>query len=140
MIMAKSLSTTKKKLFTADFEVHASVKMLYPYIQTAGGLSEWFADNVNINPEKIFTFIWDNEAHKAVMSAHRTNHFCKFEFLPESPDDKKDPSWFELRLEINELTQTTFIKVFDYSDFDDMEELHDLWEGLIDKLRKVVGG
>jgi hypothetical protein len=138
--VAKSLSTTKKRLFTGDFEVHASVKMLYPYIQTAGGLSEWFADNVNINPEKIFTFIWDNEAHKAVMSAHRTNHFCKFEFLPESPEDKKDPSWFELRIEINELTQSTFIKVLDYSDFEDMEELHDLWEGLIEKLRKVVGG
>ena len=88
----------------------------------------------------VFTVICDNEAHKAVMSAHRTNHYCKFEFLPESPEDKKDPSWFELRLEINELTQTTFIKVFDYSDFDDMDELYDLWEGLIDKLRKVVGG
>ena len=138
--MAKALSTTKKKLFTADFEVHASVKMLYPYIQTAGGLSEWFADNVNINPEKVFTFLYDNEAHKAVMSAHRTNHFCKFEFIPESPEDKKDPSYFELRLEINELTQTTFIRVFDYSDFDDMDELHDLWGSLIDKLRKVVGG
>ena len=137
--MAKAL-TTKKKLFTADFEVHASVKMLYPYIQTAGGLSEWFADNVNINPEKIFTFMWDNEAHKAVMSAHRTNHFCKFEYLPETDEDKKDPSYFELRLEINELTQTTFIRVFDYSDFDDMDELHDLWESLIDRLRKVVGG
>jgi len=138
--MAKALATSKKRLFTADFEMHASVKMLYPYVQTAGGLSEWFADNVTINPEKIFTFTWDNEKHKAVMSAHRTNHFCKFEFLPEAPEDKKDPSWFELRLEINELTQTTFIKVFDYSDFDDMDELHDLWESLIDKLRKVVGG
>jgi hypothetical protein len=138
--MAKALSTTKKKLFTADFEVHASVKMLYPYIQTAGGLSEWFAENVNINPEKIFTFMWDNEVHKAVMSSHRTNHFCKFEYLPETEEDKKDPSYFELRLEINELTQTTFIRVFDYSDFDDMDELHDLWESLIDRLRKVVGG
>jgi uncharacterized protein YndB with AHSA1/START domain len=138
--MAKSISTTKKKLFTADFEVHASVKMLYPYIQTAGGLAEWFADDVTINPEKVFTLTWDNEAHKAVMSAHRTNHFCKFEFVPESPEDKKDPSWFELRLETNELTQTTFIKVFDYSDFDDLGELEELWEGLIDRLRKVVGG
>src|SRR5688572_28878211 len=138
--MAKALSTTKKRLFTADFEVHASVKMLYPYIQTAGGLSEWFAENVNISPEKVFTFVCDNEAHKAMMRAHRTNHICKFEFLPESDEDKKDPSYFELRLEINELTQTSFIKVFDYSDFDDMDELHDLWESLIEKLREVVGG
>lgn len=130
----------KKRLFTADYEIHASVKMLYPYIQTASGLAEWFADDVTISPEKVFTFVWDNEDHKAIMSAHRTNHFTRFEFLPESDDDKADPAYFELRIEVNELTQTTFIKVSDYSDFDDLEELHDLWDGLIDSLRKVVGG
>lgn len=129
-----------KSLFTTDFEIHASIKMLYPYIQTASGLSEWFAENVNISPEKVFTFVWDNEEHKAIMAAHRTNHFARFEYLPESKADEKDPSYFELRLEVNELTQTTFLKVSDYSDFDDMEELQDLWEGLVENLRKVVGG
>src|ERR1041384_7210860 len=108
-----------KKLFTSDFEVHASVKMLYPYIQTAGGLSEWFADNVNINPEKIYTFVWDHDTRRAKMIGSRLNYSSKFEFLPESDEDRADPSWFELRIETNELTQTTFIKVLDYSDFDD---------------------
>ena len=131
---------TKKKLFTADFEIHASVKMLYPYIQSASGLAEWFADNVSISPEKVFTFVWDNETHKAMMSSHRMNHFCKFEFLPETKEDEKDPSYFELRIEVNEMTQSTLIKVSDYSDFDDMEELQDLWESLIENLKTVVGG
>jgi hypothetical protein len=134
------MATTNKSLFTKDFEVHASIKMLYPYIQTASGLSEWFADNVNISPEKVFTFVWDHEEHKAVMTAHRANHFVRFEYLPETKEDEKDPSYFELRLEVNELTQTTFIKVIDYSDFDDLKELDDLWEGLIENLRNVVGG
>lgn len=129
-----------KKLFNADFEIHASIKMLYPYIQTASGLSEWFADDVKISPEKVFTFVWDNEEHKAIMSSHRTNHFARFEYLPETKGDEKDPSYFELRLEINELTQTTFLKVIDYSDIDDLDELQDLWEGLIENLKKVVGG
>lgn len=129
-----------KKLFTRDFEVHASIKMLYPYIQTASGLAEWFADDVRISPEKVFTFIWDHEERKATMSAHRINHFVKFQYLPESPGDQNDPSYFELRLELNELTQTTFLRVVDYSDFDDQEELADLWEGLLENLRKVVGG
>jgi hypothetical protein len=137
--MAMAAANTKN-LFTTDYEIHASIKMLYPYIQTASGLSEWFADNVTISPEKVFTFVWDNEQHKAIMAAHRTNHFARFEYLPESKTDEKDPSYFELRLEVNELTQTTFLKVNDYSDFDDMEELQDLWDGLVEKLRKVVGG
>ena len=98
------------------------------------------AFSVAINPEKIYIFEWDNEQHKAVVASHRTNHFTKFEYLPESDSDKKDPSYFELRIELNELTQTTFLKVTDYSDFDDLDELHDLWDSLIDQLRKVVGG
>ena len=130
----------KKQLFTADYELHSSVKMLYPYIQTASGLSEWFADDVRISPEKVFTFVWDNEEHKAVITSHRTNHFVRFGYLPESDEDKKDPSYVELNLEVNELTQMTFLKVYDYSDFDDMEELQDLWDGLVENLKKVVGG
>jgi hypothetical protein len=131
---------SNKKLFTADYEFHASVKMLYPYIQSAGGLGDWFADNVRISPEKVFTFEWDNERHKAIMASHRVNHYSKFEFLPEAEEDKNDPSYFELRLESNELTQSTFLKVSDYSDFDDLEELQDLWDGLVENLKKVVGG
>jgi len=132
---------TKKKLFTADYEIHASIKMLYPYIQTASGLAEWFADDVTINNEdKSFTFYWDNEEHKAMQVAHRTNHFVRFEFLPENKEDEHDPSYFELRLEFNDLTQSVYIRIVDYSDFDDQKELHDLWDGLIESLRKTVGG
>ncbi len=131
----------KKKLFTSDYEIHASVKMLYPYIQTASGLSEWFADDVNINNQKkTFIFLWDNEEHAAHLAAHRTNHFAKFEFLPENEDDEKDPSYFELRLEFNELTQSVFLKVTDYSSFEDQGELQDLWDSLVDALRNTVGG
>src|SRR5690606_11126571 len=102
---------TRKQVFTADYEIHASVKMLYPYIQTASGLSEWFADDVRINNEsKIYTFYWDNEGHPARQVAHRTNHFVRFEFLPENEEDERDPSYFELQLESNELTQSVFLK------------------------------
>jgi hypothetical protein len=131
----------KKQLFTADYEVHASVKMLYPYIQTASGLSEWFADDVRINNmDKTFTFCWDNEEHKAKQVAHRTNHFARFEFLPEDTDDEKDPAYFELRLEANEMTQSVYLKVVDYTDVEDLNEIQDLWDGLVENLRKTVGG
>jgi uncharacterized protein YndB with AHSA1/START domain len=132
---------SKKKLFSADFEFHASVKMLYPYLQTASGLSEWFCDDVKINNEdKSLTFFWDSEEHRAVQASHRVNHFVKFEFLPESDEDISDPSYLELRLETNELTQSIFLHVADYSNFDDQKELHDLWAGLVAQLKTIVGG
>ncbi|MCS6974151.1 MAG: START-like domain-containing protein [Cyclobacteriaceae bacterium] len=131
----------KKKLFTRDYEIHASIKMLYPYIYTPSGLAEWFADDVTVdNLDKTFIFHWDNETHKARLTAHRTNHFARFEFLPEKEEDHSDPSYFELRLEFNEFTQAVYLRVFDYSDFDDLEELGDLWDGLVENLKKTVGG
>ena len=127
--------------FNAEFEINASPKMIYPFLSTPVGLKEWFADDVNINNQnKSFIFLWDNEEHVARLVAHRTNHFVRFEFLPEVEEDEKNPSYFELRLEFNEMTQSLFLKVFDYSDFDDQKELHDLWNGLVELLRKTVGG
>jgi len=130
----------KKQLFTADYEMHASAKLLFPYIQTASGLSQWFAKNVNINPEKEFIFIWEQEQKKARLTSSRLNHHVKFEFLGEDGADQGDPSYFEIRLDTDDLTQLTYFRVADYSDFDDMEELREIWDELIEQLKSVVGG
>lgn len=129
-----------KTLYTGDFEINASTKMLYPYISTASGLAQWFADDVNIDEDSIYTFFWDGEEHKAKIVSHRANLFIKFEFLPEEKEDEEDPAYLELRLELNELTQTVFIKIIDYSSIEDQEELHDIWESLIEGLKEIVGG
>jgi len=125
-----------KRKFVYEFEINASKKMLYPYLNTASGLSQWFADDVNINEDKIFNFIWDEEDHFARQTNHRTNSYVKFEYL----EDEDDPSYIEFRLEENELTQSVFIKVIEYSDFDDQEEQADVWENLLQTLKEIVGG
>ncbi len=114
--------------------------MLYPYIYTASGLAQWFADDVTLDEDKNFNFIWEGEDHKAKLVAHRTNGYVRFEFFPEDEKDKEDPGYFEIHLEKNELTQAVFLRIIDYSDIDDLEELHDLWESLIESLRETVGG
>jgi uncharacterized protein YndB with AHSA1/START domain len=129
-----------RNTFRAEFEIHASKKMLFPYIFTASGLAQWMADDVTVDEDKIFNFIWEGDDHKARMAAHRINSFVKFEFLPEAEEDADDPTYIELRLEMNELTQMVFIAITDYSDITDNEELMDLWEGLIHKLKEIVGG
>ena len=128
----------KKRKCVCEFEINASTKMLYPYLFTAGGLAQWFCDDVTVDEDKNFNFIWDGVDHKAKMAAHRINNFVRFEFLSENGND--DPTYFELRLEMNELTETVFLKIVDYSDFEDEEELNDLWEGLVNDLKEIVGG
>ncbi len=129
-----------KELFVTDFEINASKKMLYPYIHSASGLAQWFCDDVKVDEDKVYNFIWDGEDHKAKMISSRTNHYVKFEFIPETEADQEDPSYFEIRLEMNELTQTVFIKIIDYSEFEDAGELQDLWESLVHNLKEIVGG
>ena len=129
----------KQKLQT-EVEINASKKMLYPYIFSASGLSQWIADDVTVNEDNIYNFIWDNEDHKARMLTHRVNNSVKFEYLPETEEDEDDPSSIELKLEVNELTQTVFIHIIEYTDFDDEEEWVDLWDSMVNALKEIVGG
>ena len=127
---------TKEK-FVGEYEMRASKKMLFPFISSASGLSQWFADNVNVNNEdKGFIFIWDGEEKRARVVSSRINHHVKFEFLDGS---ESDPNYVEFVLDTNELTNTVFIRVTDYSDMD-VEEAKDLWDSLIHDLKEIVGG
>ncbi len=129
-----------KNKFIGEYGFRASKKMLYPYISTASGLSQWFADDVNVNNEdKVYTIIWDGEENKAKMVSSRSNHHVKFEFLDTETEDDDEPNFVEMRLEVNELTQELFVRVTDYSDMD-VEETEELWEGLIHDLKEIVGG
>lgn len=130
-----------KHKYVAEFEINASKKMLYSYIYTASGLAQWIAEDVNVDEDKVFNFIWDDEDHKAKMVAHRTNNFVRFEYLKEPEEDEdEEPSYFEIKIDMNELTQTVFLRVTEVTDFDDEEEWHDLWDGMVHSLKEIVGG
>lgn len=125
--------------FNTEFEIKASRKMLFPYLNTASGLAQWFAEDVNVNEDKVYNFIWDGEDHKARMVAHRSNSYVKFEFLPSNYEED-DKAFFEFKLDQNELTQSVFLRITDYSENDDEEELEDMWGNLVFALKETVGG
>lgn len=126
-----------KYKFTAEYELRASPKMLFPYVSTASGLSQWFASKVNVMPDQMYDFIWDNESHPARMATIRQNKSVKFDFLPT--DDEREHAYVEFRLDVSELTQSTFLKVTDYSNNSDADDLRAVWNGLLDSLREIVG-
>lgn len=123
--------------FTAEFEFKASRKMLFPYLTTASGLSQWFAEDVTINEDKVFSFIWDGEEHHAKVASQRINRFVRFEFLNGSEDPA---SFIEMRLETNDLTNTVFLNVTDSATADDEDEFYEIWAQLTDSLKEIVGG
>ena len=50
--------------FSLEIDFQASPQLLFQYLSTPSGLSEWFADNVNSRGED-FTFIWDDSEEYA---------------------------------------------------------------------------
>ena len=128
----------EKFKFITEYELRASPKMLFPYISTASGLSQWFASKVNTMPEQRFDFQWDNESHIARQVSMRQNKGVRFEFL-DTDGQGSDNNYVDFRVDQSELTQSTFLRITDYSPTTDQDELNDLWDGLMDKLKEIVG-
>jgi uncharacterized protein YndB with AHSA1/START domain len=122
--------------YVEEYEFKASPKVLYQYISTPAGLQEWFASKVIIKGDHLFDFIWDNESHPARLTTQRLNKMTRFDFLNEN----QKGNYVEFKLEVSELTNATFMKITDYSDNEDKEDLDDLWGGFMDKLKEIVGG
>lgn len=125
--------------YTNEFEVKASLKMLYPYFSTPVGLKEWFADDVNVSPDKDYVFEWSGDKRPAKIVAKRTNHYIKFQFEPPKEGKRRDAAYVEFKMDYNEMTQSTFVSIVDYSDMDDVEELDDLWTHFFIELKTKVG-
>ena len=62
--------------FEIEFVIQSSPQMLYQYLATPSGLSEWFADNVNSRGEK-FTFIWDGAEEEAKLLKRKTDELLR---------------------------------------------------------------
>jgi len=126
--------------FIADYQLNASKKIVYTYLSTAIGLQEWFADEVRINEDKDFIFNFDQEDHYAKLTVLKANLHVRLDFFdPKRMHDQVD-SFIEFKLDETELTQSLFLKVIDQSNFYNLEELEVIWDGLISKLKEIIGG
>ncbi len=123
--------------FSTEYELRASAKIIYNYLSTATGLMQWFADEVTELEDGSINIVWDDLDHKARIASKKTNRLIKFVF-PSVSNGKEN--YLEFRLETNELTQTTFLKVIDFSENEDEQDLQLLWDNLIDHLKEKVGG
>ena len=65
-----------KEKFQIEFLAKSSPNILYNQIATVSGLSEWFADNVNIK-EDILLFTWDGDDEEAKLIARKKDQFIK---------------------------------------------------------------
>ena len=129
-----------KSRFVVEFPINASPKILFPYLATASGLSQWFCDDVRYVEGQRLNFIWDQENHYAEISGQRLNRAVRFVFLDEQRQTVSDASFLEFTLDASQVTDEVYLRVVDYSSGTDAEEQQEMWNGLVAKLREQVGG
>ena len=121
--------------FEMEFPIKVSQKLLFQYISTPSGLSEWFSDNVNSRGE-IFIFIWDDSEESAKLIRKINNEKIQFQWL----DDEDSDYYFELRIQFDEITKDVSLIVTDFADDEEeVEESKLLWTNQISDLKKVLG-
>jgi len=125
-----------KKSFSIEYDFHASPQLLFQYLSTPSGLSEWFADNVNSRGEQ-FTFIWDDSEETALLLQKKNNDKVKFQWQNDEEDD--EDYYFEFKIQVDEITKDVSLIVTDFAEEDELEESKMLWDNLVSDLKQVLG-
>ena len=120
--------------YTLEYPMNCSPLLLYPRISTPGGLSEWFAENVNLEG-KNYVFFWDGSSQKAEIQLKRENHFIRLRWV----DDIQENTYFEFRIVSDELTGDIALMITDFAEPDEKEDAVDLWNSQISGLKHCVG-
>ncbi|MFO8147740.1 MAG: START-like domain-containing protein [Bacteroidota bacterium] len=123
-----------KVKYEMEFPIQASPSLLYQYISTPSGLSEWYADNVNSRGE-LFTFIWDGSEEKANLVSKKNGERIKFRW----EDDADTQYYFEIRIQVDEITKDVSIMITDFAEEDEIDEGKMLWENMISELKQILG-
>lgn len=125
-----------KNKYLLEIEVKSSTKVLYNMISTPSGLSEWFADDVNIKND-VFTFFWDGSTEEAKLLTKRKGESIKFQWLEDFEEGEK--TYFEIAIKVDELTNDVALMITDFAEDDELEEAQLLWINQINDLKKVIG-
>lgn len=126
----------QKVRYEIEFPINSSPQLLYQYISTPSGLSEWFADNVNSRGE-FFTFIWNDSEEKARLASKKSGEKVKFRWIDGNGKDTE--YYFELHILVDELTKDVSLMVIDFADKDEVDESSLLWENQISDLKHLIG-
>ena len=144
LTVAKLVDTNKKGAalskkepkgkFELEFVMHTSAGILYEFLTSPSGLAEWFADDVNIH-DGVFTFFWEGSEQKAKLLGFKEDKFVRLQWL-----DKPDGTYFEFRIERDDLTGDISLIITDFADeAADLKTSKLLWDSQVNQLLHVIG-
>ena len=79
-------------------------------------------------------FFWEGSGQMAKIVGKKDNQFIRFEW-----EDEEDGTYFELRIQIDEITNDVALIVIDFAEEDELEEAKMLWDNQIRELFIILG-
>ncbi len=126
---------SEKIQFQLEYNFNTSHRLLFERIGTAAGYVGWFADEVIVTDGKLFNFVWDKAPHHARLINKKEGKLVRYHWV----DDNEDCTFFELRMEIQDLTNEVALIITDFASPEEKEEAIEMWQYLITKLRHIIG-
>jgi len=120
--------------YELEYIFNTSPSLLYSRLSTPEGLSEWFADDVNLRKGK-YHFVWEGAEHEASVVQKKLNKFIRYHW-----EDDDDPEfYFEFRIRTVELTGEVALLITDFAEEDEKDDAIDLWDSQISELKHAIG-
>tara|TARA_B100000963_G_C22374873_1_gene557542 strand:- start:168 stop:545 length:378 start_codon:yes stop_codon:yes gene_type:complete len=117
-----------------EYIINTSPNVLFTCLSTPSGLSEWFANDVNIK-DKTYTFFWDRSEESALLMKSKRDS-VRFQW----EDDEGEDYYFEMAIKIDDLTKDVALIVTDFAEEDEVDEIKLMWDNSISKLKQAIGG
>ena len=113
--------------------------ILWSLISTDHGLERWIADRV-VEEDGVISLTWgdpygEHHSLSANIVEREKNSRIKLRWV-----DEEDPeAYWEMRIGRSELTEEICLCVVDYAPADDIDDLHGLWDGNLERLHQSSG-
>ncbi len=125
--------SSKKQEYSLEFPIRCSPTILFEFLSTAVGLTEWFADKVDSKEDKFF-FTWNGSVDTAYKIEELENEYVVYRW-----DYYDENEFFEFRIEQSPVTNETILTITDFADKYDIEGAQQLWESQVSDLKHRVG-
>ena len=129
----KIMQKQKRKAFQTEYEIKSSPGILFNFLSTSSGLSQWFADEVDINDNDC-SFAWNGEEQKAQIIERVENDFIRYKWL-----SGVEGEYFEFKIEKAEVTGDTILIITDFADEKDIADQKMLWDSQVKTLMQQIG-
>lgn len=121
--------------FELEYPVKSSVKVLYDSLVDSSKLTEWFCDDITLYDNgKKMEFFWEGSGQIAEVIGKKDNQFIRWQW-----EDEEDDTYFELRIQVDEITNDVALIVIDFAEEDELEEAKMLWDNQIKDLFISLG-